>query len=106
MNLTSLRERIKNLTDYSPELQQFNDQLDQLINDAYYEIWTYKRWNFANKIKPIRFYPDITPTRDTENSAGAPVNLSIAKGFRKVTFSFPLDRLIPEIYEGQPIEIE
>ena len=26
-NLTGLREKIKNITDYSPELQQFNDQL-------------------------------------------------------------------------------
>jgi hypothetical protein len=28
MNLTALREKIKNTLDYSPDLQGFNDQVD------------------------------------------------------------------------------
>ena len=51
MNLAALRDKIKNLSDYSPDLVQYNDQIDTLINDAYHSIWTGKRWTFATKSK-------------------------------------------------------
>ena len=49
MNLTALREKIKNITDYSPDLQQFNDQLDEIVNDSLYAIWTMKRWTLSTE---------------------------------------------------------
>ena len=58
-NLKALREKIKNITDYSPDLQQYNDQLDELINDSYYNIWTLKRWSFATKEYLFKFIPDM-----------------------------------------------
>lgn len=106
-NLKALREKVKNITDYSPELQQFNDQLDELINDAYYCIWTMKRWNFATKLDTLRFHVDITATTDLENTALSAVNMNITTGERKATLSAPIDRLHnPDIWEGQPIEID
>ena len=106
-NLKALREKIKNITDYSPELQQFNDQVDELINDAYYSIWTMKRWNFATKLSTLRFHVDITAFTDLENTALASVNMNITRGERKATLSAPIDRLHnPDIWEGQPIEID
>ena len=106
-NLKALREKVKNITDYSPELQQFNDQLDELINDAYYCIWTMKRWNFATKLDTLRFHIDITATTDLENTGATAVNMNIQRGERKATLSAPIDRLHnPDIWEGQPIEID
>ena len=92
-NLKALREKVKNITDYSPELQQFNDQLDELINDAYYCIWTMKRWNFATELDFMRFHVDITATTDLENAATTAVYLAVNRGERKVTLSAGIDRL-------------
>lgn len=104
-NLKALREKIKNITDYSPELQAYNDQLDQLINDAYLDIWTTKRWNFATRQYFFKFIPDMLPTRDVI-TPGASINANVQKGSRSVSFSAPMDRLIEANFEGQVIEIQ
>ena len=106
MNLIALRQKIKNITDYSPELQQFNDQLDELLNDAYYALWTMKRWNFATKIDFLQFHPDITSTTDTEYSAGAEITILVTTGDRLVQLSNSIGRLdYVDVWEGCPIEI-
>ena len=106
MNLIALRQKIKNITDYSPELQQFNDQLDELLNDAYYALWSMKRWNFATKIDFLQFHPDITSDSDTEFSGGAAVTLSVTNGDRKITLSNSIGRLEKtDVWEGSPVEI-
>ena len=104
-NLKSIREKIKNITDYSPELQNYNDSLDELINDAYYDIWTTKRWTFATRQYFFKFIPDMLPTRDVI-TPGAVINANVQKGSRNVTFSAPMDRLQKLNFEGQVIEIQ
>ena len=115
MNLTAIREKIKNITDYSPDLQAFNEQLDEIVNDAYYSIWTQKRWVFATESIPYRFFVDILPDRDNENVIApvTSVGASWTQGERRVTFQFPIDRLTnvgalegKDVWEGQPITIE
>lgn len=109
MNLTALREKVKNVIDYSPELQQFNDQIDQLINDAYYSLWTFKRWNFATKSTSFPFWVDMLPTRDIENAVSGIVNANVVQGDRRVIFSAIMDRLTffgTSVWEGQPISIQ
>lgn len=106
-NLKALRQKVKNITDYSPELSQFNDQLDELLNDAYYCIWTMKRWNFTTKLDTMRLHTDILATTDTENNSGNPIKIRITNGERKVEFNGAIDRLHDaNIWEGQPIEID
>ena len=83
MNLKALREKVKNSLDYSPDLQGFNDQLDQLINDAYMNIWGMKRWNFAQKKAYFPFHPDMMGSRDGANTALV-TNAAVTKGSRKV----------------------
>ena len=90
MNLAKLRDGLKNQLDYSPELQSFNDQMDSLINDAYYNLWAEKRWNFAQKTKHFKFIPDILPTRDVV-APNTLVTALVTKGDRLVTFSAPMD---------------
>ena len=104
-NLKALRNKIKNITDYSPDLQQYNDQLDELINDAYYYLWGTKRWNFATKEYFFKFIPDVLPTRDVI-TPGATITASVIKGSRQVLFSAPMDRLTAANFEGQPITIQ
>jgi hypothetical protein len=104
-NLKALREKIKNITDYSPDLQQYNDQLDELINDSYYNIWTAKRWSFATKEYLFKFIPDMLPTRDVI-TPGASIGAVVNKGSRLVDFTAPMDRLTVDNFEGQPIEIQ
>lgn len=103
-NLQAIKEKVKNISDYSPQLAAYNEQLDELINDAYYSIWTMRRWVFGFKEYYFRFHPDMIPSR--ENPGGTDVNANVTKGSRQVLFSAPMDRLIPEIWEGQPIEIQ
>lgn len=102
MNLKSLRQQIKNHTDYSPDLQNYNDQLDDIINDAYLNIWTYKRWNFAQKEAYLKFYPDMLPERE----AATTVTINVTKGSRQVLFSAAMERLAVPVWEGQVIEIQ
>ena len=106
-NLKALRQKVKNITDYSPELAQFDDQLDELLNDAYYCLWTMKRWNFTTKLGTMRLHTDILPSTDTENNSGNDVELDVTKGERQVRFTADIDRLHDvDIWEGQPIEID
>lgn len=106
-NLKALRQKVKNITDYSPELAQFNDQLDELLNDAYYCIWTMKRWNFSTELSTMRLHTDITASTDTENNTGNDVEANVIKGQRQVSLSADIDRLHDfDVWEGQPIEID
>lgn len=98
-NLRALREKIKNITDYSPDLQQYNEQIDELINDAYHYLWTTKRWTWAFKEYYFKFIPDITPQRSGRNA-------NVQKGSRLVQFSGTVERLDANLFEGQPIEIQ
>jgi len=104
-NLTAIKEKIKNIQDWAPALASYNNQLDELINDAYFSIWTMRRWVFGFKEYYFRFHPDMKPDREAA-SGGLPPTASVIKGSRQVTFSASMDRLIPEIWEGQPIEIQ
>lgn len=100
MNLAALRDKIKNLSDYSPDLLQYNDQIDSLINDAYHSIWTTKRWTFATKSKNFPFHPDILPGRD-KPTGGVDTTASLTKGSREVVFSQAISRLVEAVtWEG------
>lgn len=107
MNLTALRQKIKNITDYSPELQPYNEQLDDLINDAYYSIYTKKRWNFTTKIDTFKFYPDMYSGRETEGMGySTPVQCQVLSGSRLVEMSVAVDRLYQQdVWEGAIIEL-
>jgi len=100
MNLQELRNKIKNITDYNPEVQTYLDDLDRLINDSYCNIFTAKRWNFAQETKYIDIYPDILPT-DTLTAA-------VTDGSRQVVFSIPVQAFkdYPVEWEGQIFQFD
>jgi len=100
MNLKELRNKIKNITDYNPEVQSYLDDLDSLINDSYSNVYTAKRWNFAQTHKNVDIYPDI--------SGSEHLNANVSDGVRRITFSLN----IPELeeyateWEGQIFQYE
>lgn len=104
MNLTELRNKVKSITDYSPELASYNEQLDILINDAYMALWTEKRWKWATKTIFKDIWPDIVPLQPD----GTTKNAAVINNRRRVTFSGALASLVsyPYEWEGQIIEIQ
>lgn len=105
MNLTEIRNKVKSVTDYSPELAVYNEQLDLLINDAYNAIWTEKRWKFAQKTIYMDIWPDLLPAQPNGTSV---INASVTNNRRRVTFSGPIRAMetYPYEWEGQIIQIQ
>lgn len=93
MNLQDLRNKVKNITDYTPELQTYQDQVDDLINDAFYSLWTAKRWKFSQVQDFIKIYPDL-------NAGLTLKNASVQNGSRRVSFSGAIPMLLAEVSLG------
>jgi len=89
MNLQDLRSKVKNITDYSPDLKSYQDQVDDLINDAYYTIWTSKRWKFSQVKEAMKVYPDLSYGLTTRNA-------NVQNGSRRITFSGSIPMLLAE----------
>lgn len=89
MNLSDLVSKVKNVTDYSPELKTYNEQLSELLNDSYSNIWTAKRWRFSQVREYMKIYPDLSYGLTGKNA-------SIQNGSRKVTFSGSVPMLLAE----------
>ncbi len=107
MDLKGIRDQIKNITDFSPDLQAYSNQLDHLINQAYFRLWTSKRWLFAQKLTWLEAYPDITSGRETMG-VGPAITASYNDGQRLVTFSASVYTLENKkhIYEGNIIQLK
>lgn len=104
MNLTEIRNKIKSITDYSPELAVYNEQLDLLIHDAYMAIWTEKRWRFAQKTIFMDIWPDVSAGQPD----GTTKTVSVTDNRRRVTFSGPIKALLsyPYQWEGQIFQVD
>lgn len=104
MNLTEIRNKIKSITDYSPELAVYDEQVDLLINDAYNAIWTEKRWKWAQKVIFLDIWPDLVPAQPD----GTTITANVTNNRRNVAFSNPIRALqsFPYQWEGQIIEIQ
>lgn len=104
MNLKELRNKIKNITDYNPEIQTYLDDLDNLINDSYSEIYLSKRWTFAQHLCYLNIYPDITPTSEPSVTR----NANVVDGRRNVAFSSAIPEFLEDRrhWEGQIFELQ
>jgi hypothetical protein len=93
MNLLDLRSKLKSITDYSPELKAYNEQLDDLLNDSYFNLWTAKRWRFSQVREFMKVYPDLSFGQSTRNA-------SVQNGSRRVVFSGTVPMLLAESTMG------
>lgn len=89
MNLNDIVSKIKSLTDYSPELQSYKDQMVDIANDAYFTIWNSKRWKFAQVKDAMKIYPDLSFGNTSKT-------VSVVNGSRMVVFSGAVPMLTAE----------
>ena len=102
MSLDNLVYKVKNIMDYEPGNTGYNNQIHELLNAAYLQIWTSKLWNFASKTTFLNLYPDLT----SASVGGA--TAAYVDGQRAVIFSAGIPILISqrEQWEGNIIQIE
>ena len=95
MRLVDLRNMIANIVDYDPAVDTYRQQITNLINDAYYRLYTEKQFTFAQKETIVKAYKDVEVSVKTTNpTVTAQLTLAIA-----VTPA-------PTHWEGQVIEID
>lgn len=104
MNLTEIRNKCKQITDFDASLPNYNEQLDGFINDAFNALWTEKRWTFASQLKYLDIYQDIVPLQpDGVLTIGA-ICVFNTRRIQFVSSVYSLD--IPWVWEGQVFEIQ
>tara|TARA_R100000655_G_scaffold1491_1_gene5685 strand:- start:2977 stop:4251 length:1275 start_codon:yes stop_codon:yes gene_type:complete len=93
MRLVDLRNMIANIVDYDPAVDTYRQQITDLINDAYYRLYTEKQFTFAQKETIVKAYKDI------EVNVTSPGTTTAQLTFAAVTPA-------PTHWEGQVIEVD
>ena len=62
MKLSEIRSYIGNILDYQPDITTYKNQLDDVINEQYFRLFTEKPFTFAQKEAVITARPDETLT--------------------------------------------
>lgn len=94
MRLVDLRNMIANIVDYDPAVETYRQQITDLINDAYFRLYTEKQFTFAQKETVINAYKDIEVNVISPGTTSAQLTLAAA-----VTPT-------PTYWEGQVIEVD
>ena len=101
MNLAELRQRIKTYSDFRPTNEEYDRELDAIVNDAYRRAWSHKRWTFVTKDAWLECYPILNFARTGTKWSGV-------DGEREVDFvagALPVLDWRKDIYEGNIIEL-
>ena len=94
MRLVDLRNMIANIVDYDPAVDTYRQQITDLINDAYYRLYTEKQFTFAQKETIVKAYKDIELNVISPGTTTA--QLTLASGVTPV----------PTHWAGQVIEVD
>lgn len=101
ISLETIRQRVKSQTSHYATTQNYNTELDELINANHQSIWNSMPWVFTYREAQLSIRPDITSTTTT---------VSVEDMSRRVTFSSPVRELGYEFYhstyDGQVIELD
>ena len=92
MRLVDLRDMVANIVDYDPSVEAYSNQITDLLNDAYYRLFSEKPFTFAQKEEIVVARGDVS---ETANAA--------ALGATIITFPGIPAR---DYWEGQIIEID
>jgi hypothetical protein len=109
MNLSQLSTQVKSLSDYKPDAPSYQRDLEDIINNAYYSVWSAANWTFAHKTDYVEFQPDITPTLcGVENGDNVTVSITPIGGSIVATFSGMVTRLVnhPSLWLGNILVVE
>ena len=60
MNLADIRKYVGNILDYQPDIITYKQQLDNVINEQYFQLFNAKPFTFAQKETLIKARKDIT----------------------------------------------
>ena len=94
MRLVDLRDMVANIVDYDPSVEAYSNQITDLLNDAYYRLFSEKPFTFAQKEEIVVAYSDVSLTVTTVVGPTSELTLAVA-----VTPK-------PSHWEGQIIEID
>lgn len=74
MNARAIRKRLERELRHAPEVKDWRDEFFDRLNDAIVELMTMDDWQFRQRTKQVRVYPEIagTPTL-TVNASGEQV---------------------------------
>ena len=67
MRLVDLRDMVANIVDYDPSVDTYRNQITNLINDAYYRLFSTKPFTFAQKEEIVNAYADVSLSVITSN---------------------------------------
>lgn len=62
MNLEQIRNKVLIQHNYVPNSTTYFGYVNNIINDAYVELFTTMPWSFNQKVVDQRIYPDVTPS--------------------------------------------
>jgi len=94
MRLTDLRDMVANIVDYDPAVETYNNQITNLLNDAYFQLFSTKPFTFAQKEEKVKAYADVA------------LSITTANPTTTEELSFTAVTPAPTHWEGQIIEIE
>lgn len=60
MNLIEMREMVANILDYSPNVTEYNNQINKILNETYLQFFLLQPWTFAQKAVDVYTIPDAT----------------------------------------------
>ena len=60
MNLKQMREYVANILDYNPQIKQYKDEVDNVLNQVYVTHFMERPWEYAQKELDINIYADRT----------------------------------------------
>ena len=62
MNLGEIRTFVNNILDYSPSVQAYTDEVNNIINEIYLSHFTDRLWEYSQKEVKLSVYKDATAT--------------------------------------------
>lgn len=78
MNLEQIRNKILIQHNYVPNSTTYFGYVNNIINEAYVELFTSQPWSFNQKVVDYRIVPDVSPTTlEAEHQAGTGTTASL-----------------------------
>lgn len=62
MNLNASRAMVANILDYSPEIEEYTNEVTDVLNEIYKDFFTDRAWTFAQKTLKLGIHADSTAT--------------------------------------------
>jgi hypothetical protein len=84
---------VANIVDYDPSVDTYRNQITDLLNDAYYSLFSTKPFTFAQKEEIVKAYADVSVSVTTPGTVTSQLD-------------FPAVSPKPTHWEGQIIEID